>query len=114
MWNKILINVLWNCSNRTRVTLFEIIRRIHPGSIIVTDCWPAYFGLENLEYDDMSGNHSYHFVDSETLANIQEIEGMWFQAKKRNKSECGTKRSELNSYVLEFIWRKNLVQLTHF
>ncbi len=29
-----------------------------------------------------------------------------FLSKKRNKSECGTKREELGFYFSEFLWRR--------
>ncbi len=90
--------------DRSRETLFEIIRRrIRPETIIISDCWAAYETLENMGYEHLTVNHSFHFVDPETGAHTQKVENMWFLAKRRNKQEGGTKRSELTSYFSEFL-----------
>ncbi len=66
-------------ANRSRETLFEIIRRrIRPGTLIISDCWAAYGTLENIGYGHLTVNHSYNFVDSKTDAYTQKIENMCF------------------------------------
>ena len=51
-------------------------------------------------------NHSINFVDPVTHATTKYVESMWARAKLRNKKECGTHRTLLTSYLLEFMWRQ--------
>ncbi|MEN2498218.1 MAG: hypothetical protein MHMPM18_005220 [Marteilia pararefringens] len=79
-------------SCRNRETLLEvIIRRIRPGSIIVSDCWAAYSRLNNHGYDHLAVNHRYNFVDPETHVHTQKIENMWLLSKRRNKRSVAQK-----------------------
>ena len=51
-------------------------------------------------------NHSVHFVDPDTGAHTQTIEGTWSHFKARHKEERGTSRDLLESYIAQFVWRK--------
>ena len=53
----------------------------------------------------MTVNHNVHFVDPQTGATTNHVEAMWGRAKLRNKKECGTSRTHLCSYLIEFMWR---------
>jgi hypothetical protein len=80
--------------DRSRNTLIEIIRRkIAPGTLILTDMWRGYLGLEticiDLGFRHQTVNHSENFVDVETGAHTQTIEGMW-SVIKRFMREDGT------------------------
>jgi hypothetical protein len=73
--------------DRSRNTLIEIIRRkIAPGTLILTDMWRGYLGLEticiDLGFRHQTVNHSENFVDVETGAHTQTIEGMWSVIKR--------------------------------
>jgi transposase-like protein len=91
--------------DRTRVTLFDVIRRkVRPGSIIISDCWRAYVGLDNAGYQHLTVNHTYHFRDPNTGAHTNSIEGTWSAIKR---SIIGTPKAEmLNSYLAEYMWRR--------
>ncbi len=54
----------------------------------------------------MTVNHRYNFVNPETLFHTQKVQNLWFLVKIRNKTECGTRKTELNSYFFEFLWKK--------
>ena len=79
-----------------------------PETIIMSDCWAAYGGIENMpeQYMHMTVNHSVNFVDPITFANTQLIEGTWSHFKARHKEERGTARDSLESYIAQFVWRK--------
>ena len=96
--------------NRSAHTLLPIIhQQIQHGSTIVSDEWAAYQQLQaDPRYQYLTVNHTYNFVDPQTGAHTQTIESTWFTAKRRNKRQCGTRRALLDSYLCEFMWRKNL------
>lgn len=92
--------------DRTAATLLPIIEEfILPGSIIVSDLWKAYDTISNLGYLHLRVNHSLNFVDPTSGACTNHVERMWGMAKQRNKRECGTARTVLDSYLIEFMWR---------
>lgn len=101
---------LYAVPDRRRETLEECIRiSIRPGSIIMSDMWKSYSGIEGIigkDYRHCTVNHSKNFVDQETGAHTQSVESMWAKAKRRNKKECGTHRSMIDSYLCEFMWRQ--------
>lgn len=90
-------------------TLLPLIQQyILPGSIIISDMWAAYGRIDQLPelYTHYTVNHSENFVDPETGAHTQTIEGTWCHFKRRHKKEMGTARSLLVSYLFLFIWRR--------
>uniref|UniRef100_A0A0N5B7R5 DDE_Tnp_IS1595 domain-containing protein n=1 Tax=Strongyloides papillosus TaxID=174720 RepID=A0A0N5B7R5_STREA len=86
-----------------------ILERIEEGSTIYSDCWRSYktSELEAQGFEHFRVNHKYNFVDPESGAHTQTVERMWGSAKWRNKKQRGTDRNMLDSYLAEFIWRKN-------
>ena len=104
-----LVNAIWN--------------HILPGTTIHSDCWKGYSTkeLENTNYKHLTVrrpppiigikcvfpqvNHSKKIVDPQTGCHTQTIERLWGAAKWRNKKHKGTRRTFLNSYFIEFIWR---------
>ena len=61
--------------SRDTATLLEVIRRkVHPESIVHTDCWAAYNALQSLGYTHRTVNHSNHFVSPEGV-HTNTIEG---------------------------------------
>ncbi|CAF4752643.1 unnamed protein product, partial [Rotaria sp. Silwood2] len=97
---------------RDAATLMPIIHEfILPGTTIYSDQWPAYNGLANGRngpdrYTHDTVNHSYNFVNPNTLVHTQNIENMWMVAKMRKKEQMGQRRSLLPTHLAEFMWRR--------
>lgn len=90
--------------NRTEDTLLKIIKEwIAPGSIIVSDCWKAYYNLDKHGYFHKTVNHSKEFVNEEGY-DTNKIEGHWRQLKVKLPTH-GRKKEHYSSYLAEFKWR---------
>lgn len=81
-----------------------ILKHVRRGSIVITDFWRGYLGLEELGYVHLRVNHSETFVDDVSGACTNTIEGTWSAVKRmvpiRNRTEdCGDN-------LWEFIWRR--------
>jgi transposase-like protein len=99
--------------DRTANTLMNVIQtRIRPGTIILSDMWAAYAGIQQLgpqfQFQHLIVNHTVNFVNPANGAHTQNIENMWYRAKKRNKRQHGTHRQMLDGYLCEFMWRQSL------
>uniref|UniRef100_A0A0N5BLZ0 DDE_Tnp_IS1595 domain-containing protein n=1 Tax=Strongyloides papillosus TaxID=174720 RepID=A0A0N5BLZ0_STREA len=93
--------------DRSAKTLMEVLRRrVHEDTLIMSDMWKGYSRVEKNGYEHLQVNHKFNFVDPETGAHTQNIERVWRSVKERNKRQCGTRRSMLESYMFEFSWRK--------
>jgi len=81
-----------------------ILKHVRQGSIVVTDFWRGYLGLEELGYVHLRVNHSETFVDAETGACTDSIVGTWAGVKRkipvRNRTTC------IEENLWEFIWRR--------
>lgn len=63
--------------DRTRKTLTKLVRKyVRPGSIIITDCWRAYYTLRS-RFKYLTVNHSKNFVDPDSGAHTNNIERRW-------------------------------------
>ena len=100
--------------NRTRQTLQKHIKRyVKEGSVIITDCWAAYNDFsdmannqhESMDYVHYTVNHSETYVDPDTGAHTNTIEGMWAHVK-RHTPKLGLKSTFLDGYLCRFIWFK--------
>ena len=75
------------------------------SSTINSHCWRAYNTLGLQGYTHLTVNHSINFVDPNTGACTNHIENYWRHAKQRNRREYGTARTQLDSYLVEYMWR---------
>lgn len=92
--------------NRSAETLRNIITTyVRPGSIIYTDMWKGYNGLDNGPYEHATVNHSLHFKDPITGVHTNTIEGTWNGLKMQIKPRNRVKGS-IDEHLWEFIWRK--------
>jgi transposase len=85
----------------------QVIEWVEPESIIITDEWPAYNGLEQHFIDHSRINHSAGwYVQGDTHTNT--VEGFFGHLKP---SIRGTYRRVshkwLQGYLNEFVWRRN-------
>ena len=53
-------------------------------------------------------NHKLNYVDPIMLASTNRVKSLWCRAKIRNQKECGTHRTLINTYLIEFMWREKL------
>ena len=78
-----------------------------PGTTVILDLWTAHNTIGNLGYQHLTVNHSIHFIhDPQTHASTNHVEAMLSRATQRNKRECGTSRTQLDSDLNEFMWRQ--------
>ena len=92
---------------RDSATLIPIILdKVKPGTTIISDCWKSYNVLTELDFEHLTVNHKYNFVDPETLAHTQNIENLWWQIK-RQLPETYTKHEQLYLHLSEYLWRKS-------
>uniref|UniRef100_A0A914CQ65 ISXO2-like transposase domain-containing protein n=1 Tax=Acrobeloides nanus TaxID=290746 RepID=A0A914CQ65_9BILA len=104
-----LVDYNGNSLPRNAATLLPIIQRyVIPGSTIMSDCWPAYGGIQNLPeaYQYLKVNHTYNFVDPDTGAHTQTIESTWQKLKQKHKERYGTNRKLFGTYIVEFLFRR--------
>lgn len=93
--------------DRTADTLQRFIEsHVYEGSIIYSDLWKGYLGLsERMNVQHYTVNHSENFVDSDTGAHTNTIEGTWSGVKRKIPVRKRTK-SYIDDHLLEFVWRR--------
>ena len=101
---------LVNVPDRSEETLLRYIdAHIAPGSIIISDMWRGYLNIESkLLLRHYTVNHSIEFVNSNTGANTNMIEGTWSGVKRKIPVRKRTE-SAINLHLLEFVWRRKNV-----
>ena len=94
---------------RDSETLLPLIQRaVAPGSLIVSDKWGAYNELSRLGYQHISVNHSENFVDPETGACTNRVEGMWGRIKSWFRKNSFRSRRTFEDHLREWGFRENL------
>ena len=95
-----------SCRSR-KVLLPHIEQHCLQGSIFCSDGWKAYNKLiDHLKLEDVEHyavNHSENYVDPETGAHTQTIEGFWRQCKSY-LPKFGLKPRYLSLYIGSFLW----------
>ena len=88
---------------RNKETLWPLIEKyIVKGSVIVSDKWKAYQGLESLGYKHLVINHSENFVDpANPDVHTQNIERMWRTVKSWIKRP-GMQAQYLDQYLARY------------
>ena len=90
---------------RDRETLEEVIvRRVRPGTRVLTDGWKAYHHLNEIGYTWAWVNHSKNFRKPEDhTVHTNTVEGLWFVVK-RTLPRSGS--FDLASYLPVFMWMR--------
>ena len=114
---------LQRVKTRGRKTLLPIIeQRCLDGTVFTSDKWRAYTDLEaHLQVQDcrhFSVNHKKNFVDPQTGAHTQTVEGNWNLLKKFFP-EFGMRVDDVDAYIGLYMWmryvkRRNLDLFTFF
>ena len=91
---------------RDAETIVDVLsRHIAAGSIVHTDCWRGYIGIDSkLSVSHFTVNHSVGFVNQENGINTNSIEGKW-AALKRRITLRGRVQDKQGMYLFEQIWR---------
>ena len=87
-----------------------ITANIIPGTTIISNCWKAYNGTEELQvyqFHHFKVNHSENFVVPVSGAHTQGVKLMWYQAKRRNRRQFGTHHQMIDGYICELMWRQH-------
>lgn len=93
--------------SRSSQALNEIIlNNVEKGSIIYTDGWAGYNGLQELGFTHFVVNHKRNFVNSETGVNTQKIEGTWSVMKRWLRRRGISNRNSLFFYFIEFCFKR--------
>ena len=93
---------------RDAATLLPIIEaHVNPGTIIWSDSWASYNNVNSLPsvHSHDTVNHSIEFVSSSGV-HTDHIESYWNRVKIKIKRMRGCHRSQLASYLDEFMWRE--------
>ena len=93
---------------RDAATLLPIIQyHTQPGTTIWSDSWAAYNGVAQLPriQGHNTVNHSIKFITSAGV-HTNHIESYWNRAKLKLKRMRGCHRSQLPSYLDEFMWQE--------
>ncbi|WUR02938.1 DDE-TNP-IS1595 domain-containing protein [Vairimorpha necatrix] len=84
--------------------------RICVGSVLHSDGHPSYPGVaENLCLSHQVVNHSIGFLSPDGI-HTNNIENVWSQLKSEMTKEHGVKRSEIDTWLDEFMYRKFMLR----
>ncbi len=93
-----------------RTLLRHIREHIRRGSVIHSDEWSAYRGIERMPgklYSYHTVNHPMWFAEPTADVTTNRIESVWQKLKAIHRQRCGTHQRMLNSYVDELMWRQH-------
>lgn len=93
-------------NRRNAVVLLPIIKQyVAPGTLIITDKWKAYVNLGNHGYIHEDVNHSTNFVDPQSGAHTNSIEGTWTHVKNHVLRRGGRRTvKSLDADLTLFMW----------
>lgn len=75
----------------------------------MSDQWRTYSQLsKGKDYDHLTVNHKYNFINPDNGANTQRIESLWGSLKNKISAMKGVYGTQLESYLWEWMWRYNI------
>jgi transposase-like protein len=93
--------------DRSKITLIKLIKKhVHRESIIFTDGWKGYIGLDKYFAGHSVVNHSLHFVDPDTSVHTNTIEGNWCGVKLQIPHKNRTKK-KIYLYLIRYMLLKD-------
>ena len=86
-----------------------ITRQVELGTTVCSDTWRAYTGLAAKGYVHRTVKHrKKEYVSKNNKHNhINGLEGFWGYLKRKLAAKGGIRRSRLNLYLAEYVWRYN-------
>ena len=76
-----------------------------PSTIIYSDQWPAYRQISN-SFEHYTVNHKINFVNPISGVHTQNVESYNNRLKMPIKSMKGIRKSTINNYLIEFMWKE--------
>lgn len=93
--------------DRSKETLSRVLRNnVSSDSVIYTDCWKGYNGLNETFGGHGTVNHSIGFKDEETGIHTNTIEGNWSGVKLQVPLR-GRSRDKINLYLVRYMLLRN-------
>lgn len=71
-------------------------------SIIMSDCWKAYYGLKDIYKEHYTVNHSKNYKDHISCAHTNNIEGNWCNVKQQAPITCRFKE-RVEIYLIKYM-----------
>ena len=105
--HKPALRVMQVVAQRDAATLLPLVQQYtKPNTEVWSDEWRAYNNVGSLANVSrhQTVNHSLHFKDPVTGAHTEHIESYWNRVKTKLKRMKGCHRSQLPSYLDEFMW----------
>ena len=107
--HKPALGVMQVVAQRDAATLLPLVQQYtKPNTEVWSDEWRAYNNVGSLANVSrhQTVNHSLHFKDPVTGVHTEHIESYWNRVKTKLKRMKGCHRSQLPSYLDEFMWFK--------
>ena len=104
--HKPALGVMQVVTQRDAATLLPLVQYTKPNTEVWSDEWRAYNNigsLANVSRHQMV-SHSLHFKDPVTAVHTEHIESYWNRIKTKLKRMKGCHRSQLPSFLDEFMW----------
>ena len=93
--------------DRSTPTLLPIIQRhILPGTTVTSDQWRVYCCLGQSGFNHETVNQFCRSAVMQVHAHTQNVESMWGKAKSKQKQGNGTAEALFNSYLQEYLLRR--------
>lgn len=91
------------------VLMTRIRHHVRPGTILASDMWRAYGGIQALpqRFRHWVINHRYHFVDpANRRIHTQSIESKWQKWRANVRRKYGIHDKQYQEHLWEFNWRE--------